>query len=53
VDTSILTHLLAGVIGAIAGYTVSIKVNSNKRVQNRNVAGGHISGGDMNIDKRD
>lgn len=52
-DTSVITHLVAGLIGAIAGYTVRVNVSSKKRVQKGNTVGGHMSGGDMDIKNRD
>lgn len=49
----ILSHLTAAVVGAAAGYTISIRVNSKKVTQRGNVVGGNMSGRDMNINDRD
>ena len=58
-DSSIITHLVTGLIGLIAGYTISVTFNSNKtirsnsKVQKGNTVGGNMSGGDMNINNLD
>lgn len=46
---AVLTHLLAALAGAVAGWTISVKFNSrhSKTTQKGNVVGGDQAGGDI------
>lgn len=54
-----LTHLAAAIIGFLTGFTVKVRIDKNRTdrsstavTQKDNVAGGHIGGRDVNVDKR-